>query len=163
MQQLAARTTGLMHPSAGGRKEDQAARGKTKSPVPSAASQKESQAPQGGRGQPRTSTSKTHNTPNTQNSRKHPHPGHPATAPLLREGSGKPAGPKGQPMLSLKGAEKRIRCRPLGGGEAGKRPNPQTRTQNHNTTTTEPRPPTRGEDGLHWYRDGGRSRRRELI
>ena len=72
----------------------------------------------------------TQNTPNTQHSRKHPHYGHPAAAPLLGEGSGEPAGPKGQPMLSLKGAEKRIRCRPLGGGEAGKRPNPPQRQQN---------------------------------
>ena len=59
---------------------------------PSAAPQREAQAPQGGRAQ---TDNQQPTRPTTQNNRKHPHPGHPATAPLSqREGSGKPAGLK---------------------------------------------------------------------
>ena len=96
--------------------------------------------------------------------RKHPHPGHPATTPLPREGSWRPTGPNGQPKLS-----QTVQKNELGAGQGGKGKggNAQTPQQNKNEpkTTTQPnkkpRPPTGGEDGLHWYRDRGRSRRRE--
>ena len=123
----------------------QAARSKNESPVPLLRnSRKRSRVAEA---RPRTSTHKTHKTPNTQNHRKHPRPGHPATAPLsLREGSGKPAGLKGQPMLSLKGAEKRIRCRPQGGRGRGETPKPSTTRTKTPTTPQKPTNQHRGKE-----------------